>query len=517
MIEGILIGLQTALTLQNLVMVMVGCLVGTFIGMLPGLGPMSAIALMIPIATSFDPAAGIILMAAVYYGAIFGGSTSSILINAPGVPSTVATSFDGYPMAKRGEAGKALAIAAYASFSGGVIGAILLLVAAPSLASVSLAFQSTDYFALMVLGLTAVAAFAGKGNVLKALLMTVVGLMLSTVGTDKSVGVPRFTFGMIDLVDGISFLLLAMATFALSEALLGVLKPQSEEDRRREMDAQRNIGSMAVSKREVGEIAPTVGRSSLLGFLIGVLPGAGATIASFLAYGTEQRLAGAKKGAEFGKGSVRGLAAPESANNAAATGSFVPLLTLGIPGSGTTAIMLGALLAYGVQPGPRLYIDQPDVFWSVILSMWIGNVILLILNLPLIPYIARVLAIPGRILLPLIFFFSLIGVYFVSFNSFDIHMMVLFATVAVVLRLLDFPMAPMILGFILGGMMEDNLRRALSINNGSWSFLWERELTLAILLIAAATLIVPLIAPTLGRRFARRRASTSAESGVSAD
>ena len=505
MIEGILIGLATALTPLNLAMVMFGCLVGTFVGMLPGLGPMSAIALMIPIAASLDPSAGIILMAAVYYGAIFGGSTSSILINAPGVASTVATSFDGYPMARKGQAGKALAIAAYSSFSGGVIAAIFLLIAAPSLARVSLAFQSTDYFALMVLGLTAVAAFAGKGNVVKALLMTVVGLMLSTVGTDETQGVQRFTFGMIDLLDGISFLLLVMATFALSEALLAILKPIDDGARERERDAQRNLGSMKVTGAEVREMAPVIGRSSVLGFLIGVLPGAGATIASFLAYGSEQRLAGPTKGAEFGKGSVRGLSAPETANNAAATGSFVPLLTLGIPGSGTTAIMLGALIGYGVQPGPRLYIDQPEVFWSVIVSMWIGNIVLLILNLPLIPYIARVLAIPSQILLPLILFFSLIGVYFVSFNTFDIHLMVLFAAAAVFFRLLDFPMAPMILGFILGGMMEENLRRALLINNDSWSFLWERPLTLTILLIAAAVLFIPMLAPTISRLLGKRR------------
>ena len=239
---------------------------------------------------------------------------------------------------------------------------------------------------------------------------------------------------------------------------------------------------------------------SVLGFLIGVLPGAGATIASFLAYGTEQRLAGPEKGKEFGKGSVRGLSAPETANNAAATGSFVPLLTLGIPGSGTTAIMLGALIGYGIQPGPRLYLDQPDVFWSVIISMWLGNIILLVLNLPLIPYIARVLAIPARFLLPLILFFSLIGVYFVSFNTFDIQLMVLFGFVATLLRLLSFSLAPMILGFILGGMMEENLRRALLINNDSWSFLWERPLTLTILLIAAACLLVPMLTPLFKRR-----------------
>jgi putative tricarboxylic transport membrane protein len=506
MIEGILIGLQTALSVQNLAFVMLGCLVGTFIGMLPGLGPMSAIALMIPIAATLDPAAGIILMAAVYYGAIFGGSTSSILINAPGVASTVATSFDGYPMAKKGQAGKALAIAACSSFAGGIVGAALLLVAAPSLARVSLSFQSPDYFALMVLGLVAVAAFAGKGSMVKALLMTVVGLRLSTVGTDQTQGVERFTLGMMDLVDGVSFLLLVMATFALSEALMAILRPKGDAARAEEREASQRLGSMAVSRAELREMAPVVGRSSILGFFVGVLPGAGSTIASFLAYGTEQRLAG-KKGSEFGHGSVRGLAAPETANNAAATGSFVPMLTLGIPGSGTTAIMLGALIGYGIQPGPRLYLDEPAVFWSVIVSMWIGNVILLILNLPLIPYIARVLAIPSRFLLPLILFFSLIGVYFVSFNTFDIQLMVIFAVAAVVLRVLDFPMAPMILGFILGSMMEENLRRALLINDGSWDFLWTRPMTLTILTIAAACLFAPILSGWIG---ARRAMATDA-------
>jgi putative tricarboxylic transport membrane protein len=303
--------------------------------MLPGLGPISAIALMIPITYGFEPATGLILMAGVYYGAIFGGSTSSILINAPGVAGTVATAFDGYPMARQGHAGKALAIAAYSSFSGGTIAAIFLLVAAPSLATVSLAFQSTDYFALMVLGLTAVAAFAGKGNVVKALIMTVFGLMLSTIGTDQTQGIQRFTFGMLDLIDGISFLLLAMATFALSEALMAVLRPKSQADIEREKAAQANLGSMKIPREEVKEMIPVIGRSSVLGFFIGVLPGAGATIASFLAYGMEQRLAGAKAKL-FGHGSVRGLAAPETANNAACSGSFVPLLTLGIPGSGSS-------------------------------------------------------------------------------------------------------------------------------------------------------------------------------------
>jgi putative tricarboxylic transport membrane protein len=492
MLEGIVTGLSTAFTPMNLMMVVIGCFAGTFIGMLPGLGPISAIALMIPITYGFDPASGMILMAGVYYGAIFGGSTSSILINAPGVAGTVATAFDGYPMAQQGHAGKALAIAAVSSFSGGTIGAILLLGAAPALAQVALSFQSSDYLALMVLGLTAVSAFTAPGQVLKALIATVLGLMISTVGTDPSAGVQRFTFGSLDLVDGVSFLLLAMATFALSEALMAVLKRDETSEAAARATAGE-LGSMRVSREEVREMVPVIGRSSILGFFVGVLPGAGATIASFLAYGAERTFASAKEKLKFGKGSIRGLAAPETANNAACTGSFVPLLTLGIPGSGTTAVMLGALISYGVQPGPRLFQNNPDVFWAVIISMYLGNVILLILNLPLIPYIARLLSLPRQILIPLILFFSLIGVYLVSFNTFDIHMMAGFALAAIILRLLDFPMAPLILGFILGDMIEDNLRRALTISDGSVSFLWERPLTGIIFGLTILTLLAPLI------------------------
>lgn len=487
MLEGILSGFATVFTLQNILFLMTGCFAGTLIGMLPGLGPMTAIALMIPIASTLDPSSGIIMMAAVYYGAIFGGSTSSILINAPGVASTVATSFDGHPLAQQGRAGKALAIAAIASFCGGIIGAVFLIAFAPKLATLSLSFQSTDYFALIILGLISVAAFAGSAGMLKALAMTVLGLMLSTVGSDQTQGLPRFTLGKIDLIDGISFLLLVMATFALSEALLAIMRPAPAT---RETDTLTDI---RITKDEAREAAPAVARSSITGFMIGLLPGAGATIASFLAYASEQRLARAEQRQLFGRGSIRGLAAPEAANNAAATGSFVPLLTLGIPGSGTTAILLGALIAYGIQPGPLLYINHPDVFWGVIVSMWLGNVVLLILNLPLIPYIASILKLPRGFLLPMILFFSLIGVYLVSFNTFDLQLMVIFAATAVFLRLLDFPMAPMILGFILGGMIEENLRRALLIYDGSWSFLWERPLTAVIMALALMALAVPLI------------------------
>ncbi len=485
MINGMLTGISTTMIPMNIGMVLFGCFMGSLIGMLPGLGPITAVALMIPVTYGLEPSTGMVLLAGVYYGAIFGGSTSSILINAPGEAATVATALDGYPLARQGYPGKALAVAAYASFSGGTISVIMLMFFAPMLASVATSFQSADYFALMILGLTAVSAFAGRGGVLKALLMVVLGLMLATVGTDQTSGVQRFTFGSLELLDGIEFLLLAMATFALTEALSIVLKRDESSDSLK----PKMIGfkSLKVTKKEFKQIAPTIGRSSLLGFLVGVLPGAGATLGSFMAYGMERNLASPEEREKFGKGSLLGLAAPEAGNNAASSGSFVPLLCLGIPGSGTTAVMLGALIAYGIEPGPRMFTESPEVFWGVIMSMYLGNVFLLILNLPLIPYFARLLAIPRNLMVPMILFFSLMGVYLVTFNDFDILMMVLFCVAAMALRLMNFPMAPLLLGFILGGLMEDNLRRALLIYDESLSFMWERPLTLG---INAATLFV---------------------------
>ena len=489
MIEGITLGIGAAFSGYNILMVMVGCFAGTIIGTLPGLGPMSAIALMIPITYGFDPASAMIMMAGVYYGAIFGGSTSSILINAPGVAGTVSSSFDGYPLARSGQAGKALAIAAYSSFAGGTIAAIFLLIAAPQLAKVSLSFQSADYFALMCVGLLAIAAFASKGQFLKAMIMTALGLALATVGQDSLSDITRFAFGNINLMDGISFVLLVMATFAMSEAFMIIFKKKNISFKASDASTKK-LGSIKLTKQEVKEIAPVVGRSSILGFFVGVLPGAGATIASFLAWGFERTIAPVKERLNFGKGSIKGLAAPETANNAACTGSFVPLLTLGIPGSGTTAVMLGALLSFGVQPGPRLYVEQPEIFWAVIISMYIGNIVLLILNLPLIPYIARILAIPQKILVPLVLFFSVTGVYLISFNSFDIYFMAIVALISLVLRVIDYPMPPLILGFILGGMMEKNLRRALIINDGSYSFLWERPISLTLFIIMIIIILI---------------------------
>ncbi len=502
MLEGIMIGLSAAFSIQNLLMVIAGCLIGTFIGMLPGLGPMSIIAIMIPVAITLgDPTAALILLAGVYYGAIFGGSTSSILLNAPGVAGTVATSFDGYPMALKGEAGKALTIAAVASFAGGTIGAILLMIFAPMLSTVALLFHSAEYFALMVVGLSAIAAFAGTGQVAKALMMTILGLILATVGEGALFNMPRFTLGLMDLQSGISFITLAMAMFALPEAMFLVLNPA-----RGATGKSSEISNLRFTKEEAKIMAPIIGRQSVQGFFIGVLPGAGATIASFLGYAVERNIAKGEAQAEFGKGSVRGLAAPETANNAACTGSFVPLLTLGIPGSGTTAILLGALIALNVTPGPRLMTDTPEIFWAVIISMFIGNLVLLILNLPLIPYIAKILAVPRNFLIPFILFFTLMGAYIGQNNATELLILVGLGVVATILRFADYPLAPLLIGFILGTMLEDNFARSMQLYRGL-DFILERPMTLGLLVLAAVLVLLP----SYRARRARRRAEGVAD------
>lgn len=501
MLEGVMLGLQTAFSLQNLILVVAGCMIGTIIGMLPGLGPMSIIAIMIPVAISIgEPSSALILLAGVYYGAIFGGSTSSILINAPGVAGTVATSFDGYPMARQGKAGKALTIAAISSFSGGTIGVILLMGFAPALSSVALLFHSAEYFALMVVGLSAIAAFAGTGMVVKALVMTVIGLILATVGESALFNAPRFTMGLMDLQSGFSFVTLAMALFALPEALYLVLDPK----RGASSGAGEAIKDLRITRDEVKKIIPVIGRQSIQGFLIGVMPGAGATIASFLGYAVERNIAKGDEQDEFGKGSIKGLAAPETANNAACTGSFVPLLTLGIPGSGTTAILLGALIALNVNPGPRLMIDNPSVFWAVIISMYIGNVVLLILNLPLIPYIAKLLTIPRNYLIPFILFFTMIGAYIGQNNATELLILVALGVCATIMRFADYPLAPLLIGFILGGMMEDNFARAVNLTDGL-AFMYQRPMTLTLLVIGLLLIFLPAY---------RRRRAKALQKGV---
>ncbi len=474
--DGITTGLETALTLTNLLWVLVGCAAGTVVGMLPGLGPITAIALMIPISYKLDPAGGLIMMAGVYYGAVFGGSTSAILINAPGVASTVATSFDGYPMAREGRAGRALAIAAYASFAGGTLGAVALMLFAGYLAALALAFQSPEYALLLILALSSVVVFAPPGQRLPGLATLLLGLILGTVGTDQLAGVQRFTLGRLDLADGIPFVIIVMSTFALAEAFRMVI---SDEQISAPQGQALRAAELRIPLAQARPLARVVGRSSLLGFLVGVLPGAGATLASFFAYDLEKRIGNGSREA--------GVAAPEAANNAASTGSFVPLLTLGIPGSGTTAVLLGVMLSYGLQPGPRLLTEQPEVFWGVIVSMYLGNIFLLGLNLPLIPYLARLINLPPKVLIPLILGFATLGVYLTTLNPFDLIVMLGLALIALALRWFGFPLAPLLLGFILSGLLEENLRRTLLLYDGRAFFLLERP---AVVAIGAITLVV---------------------------
>ncbi len=481
---NLMYGFSIALDPINLMYVFIGVFAGTLIGMLPGLGPMSALALMIPITFNLNPATGLILMAGVYYGAIFGGSTSSILLNAPGVAGTVATSFDGYPMAQKGMAGKALAIAAYASFVGGTISIIGLMFIAPLLSKVAVSFGPAEYFALMVLGLTAVVSLSDK-SLVKGLIAAIMGMMISIVGMDLQTGTERYTFGSIELLEGINFLVVALGIFALAEVFYMLLSGNKSTPKR------NAIGSLKLSMAEVKDMAAPVGRSSVLGFFTGVLPGAGATIGSFLGYSMEKRLA--KDGDTFGKGNIKGVAAPESANNAACGGSFVPLLTLGVPGSGTTAVLLGALLVMGVTPGPMMLEQRPDVFWGVIASMYIGNIFLLVLNLPLIPYIAKILDAPRPLLLSLILIFCMVGVYGLSFSSFDLVLLLAFGLIGLVMRLYGFPAAPMILGLILGALMEESMRRALQISGGDWSIFIDKPISLVLLIIAALSLGLPVV------------------------
>ncbi|WP_017729542.1 tripartite tricarboxylate transporter permease [Halalkalibacterium ligniniphilum] len=483
--EGLMQGFQIAFSIEGMFFVFIGVLLGTIIGMIPGLGPISAIAIMIPITYGMNPTLALVMMAGVYYGSMYGGSTSSILLNAPGVAGTVAAAFDGYPMAQQGKAGKALAISAICSFIGGTVSVVLLMLFAPMLASVAIIFGPPEYFALMLLGLTAIASLS-EGSTIKALISATLGFMVVMIGIDAQTGTARFTFGNVNLLDGIDFLVIALGLFAIAEVCFLILNRKDGS-----FGQYKRIGSLKLSKEDFKEMSGPATRQSFLGFLLGVLPGAGATISSFIGYITEKKLA--KNPEEFGKGSIRGLAAPETANNAATSGAFVPLLSLGIPGSGTTAVMLGAFLVLGVQPGPMLMTEFPDVFWGVIASMYIGNVFLLILNLPLIPYFAKILLVPRPLLISLVIMFSLIGVYSVSFSIFDLYLLIMFGVFGYFMRVFAFPAAPFILAFILGGMMEQALRQSLTISGGSWSIFFNSSIAISLFAIALLSLIIPQI------------------------
>ncbi len=500
-LSGLTTGFAVALDPFNLMLVMVGCFVGTLIGALPGLGPINGVAILLPIAygLGFQPESALILLAGIYYGAEYGGRISSILLNVPGDAGAVMTTLDGNPMARAGQAGRALSLSAVASFAGGTFAVILMSLFAPALAGFAVTFGPADYVALMVFAFASLASLVGKSTV-KTLLGATIGLMLATIGIDANTGVPRYTFGLPDILAGIDFLIVVVGLFGMAELLTLV-----------EHQARGTLKSLPVDKSFVrmADLAATkwtIARSSVIGFFIGILPGTGASVASAVAYGTEKRIS--DKDGTFGTGDPRGLAAPEAANNAAAGGSMVPMLTLGIPGSGTTAILLGALLMFNIQPGPMMFAQRPEVAWGLVASMYIGNVALLVINLPLVGLFARMLTIPQHYLTPLIAILAFIGIYTIVGNPHDLFMITGLGVFGWFLRKLDFSLAPIILGFVLGGLFEDNLRRALSISGGDWSILVSNWKSLLLYALALLVVILPIWLGRRARAIAVREAET---------
>jgi putative tricarboxylic transport membrane protein len=491
-------GFAVAFQWQNILFAFVGVLIGTAVGVLPGIGPMSGVALLIPVTatlTSGMPpeaaaASSIILLAGVYYGAMYGGSTTSILLNTPGESSSVVTTLDGYQMAKQGRAGAALSIAAIGSFAAGIISLIGLVLLAEPLSKIALKFGPAEYFSLMLLGLCAVIGLAGK-SMTKALIMTIFGLLLATIGIDAVSGIARFTYDLPILYSGLEFLTIAVGLFALGEVFKTILERDKEDG------AIAKIDRILPTKKDLKDSAVPIVRGSLLGFFIGVLPGAGATLASFFSYMTEKKFS--KHPEKFGTGVIAGVAGPESANNAASGGAMIPLLTLGIPGSGTTAILMGALIMYNIQPGPLLFEDHPEVAWGLIASMFIGNLMLLVLNMPLVKVFAKIIQTPKKYLLPIIVAISFFGVYAVQYTTFDLYLLLACGVLGYLLAKNDYPLAPLVLALVLGPMIENNMRRALTISNGDFSIFISKPLSLAFIIAAVAWLVVPLLMKLKGR------------------
>lgn len=491
-------GFSIAFQWQNLLFALVGVIIGTAVGVLPGIGPMSGVALLIPVTatitaglpTEAAATSSIILLAGVYYGAMYGGSTTSILLNTPGESSSVVTTLDGYQMAKQGRAGSALSIAAIGSFCAGVVALLGLILLANPLSKLALKFGPAEYFSLMLLGLAAVSGLAGR-SITKALIMTALGLMLGTVGIDAVSGIERFTFGQPMLFSGIEFLTIAVGLFALGEVFKTILEKDEE-------DGQiAKINRVLPTKQDLKDSAVPIARGSLLGFFIGVLPGAGATLASFFSYITEKKFS--KTPEQFGKGHIAGVAGPESANNAASGGAMIPLLTLGIPGSGTTAILMGALIMYNIQPGPLLFEEHPQVAWGLIASMFIGNLMLLALNMPLVRIFAKIIETPKKYLLPIIIAISIFGVYAVQFATFDLYLLLACGVLGYLFAKNDYPVAPLVLALVLGPMIENNMRRALTISNGDFSIFVSKPLSLTFLVVAISWLLIPLFMKMRGK------------------
>jgi putative tricarboxylic transport membrane protein len=482
--SNLLLGLTAAVTMQNLWWCLVGCFLGTAIGVLPGLGPAATIAMLLPATFGLPPLAALIMLAGIFYGAQYGGSTTSILVNLPGETSSVVTAIDGHQMAKQGKAGRALAIAAMASFFAGTVCTLLIALFAPPLAAVALKFGPAEYFSLMVLGLVASIVLA-NGSILHALAMILLGLLLGLIGTDVNSGAQRYTFGLPELADGIGFVIVAMGMFGVGEIVANL---ESQDDGTRDII---NVEGLMPTRQDLKDsIAPTL-RGTLLGSALGVLPGGGAALASFSAYALEKKVS--KNRANFGKGAIEGVAAPEAANNAGAQMSFIPMLTLGIPSNPVMALMIGAMIIQGIQPGPSVITEQPQLFWGLIASMWIGNLMLLVLNLPLIGLWVKMITVPYKYLYPMILTFCAIGVFSLSNTTFDVFLMVLFGGLGYIFKKLDCEPAPMLLGYILGPMMEEYLRRALLIAKGDPTVLVTRPISATMLALAAVLLVIVLL------------------------
>jgi len=476
-------GLGVALTWQNILYCFIGCFLGTLVGVLPGIGPAATVAMLLPFTIGLGPAPALIMLAGIYYGAQYGGSTTAILVNIPGESSSVVTTLDGHQMARRGRAGPALGISAIGSFIAGCIATLVVAYFSPPLADVALKFGPAEYFSLMVFGLIAAVVLA-RGSVLKAVAMVCFGILLGLVGTDVNSGTVRFAFGQTELADGIGFVALAMAFLGITDVVMNL-----EHKEKQDVYSER-IGSVLPSLADLRTSGWSIARGTTLGSILGILPGGGALIASFAAYMLEKKVA--KPPRHFGEGDIRGVAAPESANNAGAQTSFIPMLTLGIPSNPTMALMVGAMMIQGIAPGPQVMTERPELFWGLIASMWVGNLMLLVLNLPLIGLWVKLLAVPYRLLFPAIFVFCCIGVFTVDNKIFDIYVLAALAAVGYVLLKLDCEPAPRILGFILGPMMEEQMRRAMMINFGDITVFATRPLSAAFLI--ASLLLVALIA-----------------------
>ncbi len=484
-LSGLMHGFSVALQPMNLLWCFVGVVLGTVIGVMPGLGPPATIAMLLPLTFLMNPAAAMIMLAGIYYGAKYGGSTTSILLNVPGESASVATCLDGYQMARNGRAGAALGSAAIASFIAGTVGVLGLMLIAPPLAKMSLAFSSPEYFALMALGLAMVVLLGGDSMV-KALLATLVGLWLAGIGTDLFSQTSRFTFGRMELLSGIDFVVVAIGVFAIGE----VLANMRERGGAPAIAVPRGLRNLLPTKQDLKDSRFAFANGSLVGFFIGVLPGAGSTIASFISYGLEKAVS--RHPEKFGQGVIEGVAAPEGANNAETGGALIPMLTLGIPGSSTTAVLLAALVLWGFKPGPLFIPENPAMFWGLVASMYIGNVMLLILNLPLVPLFAQVLRAPTYVLYPLILGISVVGVYSTSSSLFDVGLLVGFGLLGYLMRKLDYPSAPLILGLVLGGAMERALRQSLMMSQGDLSILVSRPISATMLFLTLLVLIAPL-------------------------